>query len=147
MQKIKYIILFILLITIAMIYMQLVNYQNITSTLIQENTIQNKKSKDLEHKIVSLENKIETVTNEKIELQNKMIILDEELLKTQMSLHALSYQVDTNITNNLNYPTQEFNNSVTIYESKEEPIDLKPNITLDDENKITGFGLQYKEKF
>ena len=40
-------------------------------------------------------------------------------------------------------------NTIDLPEKKPEelPIDMTPNITLDEENKITGFGLEYKQNF
>ena len=147
MQKIKYIIIFFLLLVLAMIYMRLMDYENITNTLLQENNKQHSKTKDLENKISILENKTAILQNEKILLENKIITLDETLLSTQMRLNNTNFTVENNETYPIPFNVKDMNISKDIYTTQEQAIDLTPNITLDDENKVTGFGLQYKNKF
>jgi len=137
-----------------MIYMRLMDYENITNTLLQENNKQHSKTKDLENKISILENKISILENktailqnEKILLENKIITLDETLLSTQMRLNNTNFTVENNETYPIPFNVKDMNISKDIYTTQEQAIDLTPNITLDDENKVTGFGLQYKNKF
>jgi len=130
-----------------MIYMRLMDYENITNTLLQENNKQHAKTKDLENKISILENKTAILQNEKILLENKIITLDETLLSTQMRLNNTNFTVENNETYPIPFNVKDMNISKDIYTTQEQAIDLTPNITLDDENKVTGFGLQYKNKF
>ena len=130
-----------------MIYMRLMDYENITNTLLQENNKQHTKTKDLENKISILENQTTILQNEKILLENKIITLDEKLLSTQIKLNTTHFTVENNETYPAPFNVKDMNISKDIYTTQEQPVDLTPNITLDDENKVTGFGLQYKNKF
>lgn len=121
MQKIKYIITIILLFTIGILYLQLLDYKNITSTLLKENT---------------------SLINKTYNLNDKIILLEESLAIKRIALYKLNFINDINNTNNLPQYLNPFNRT-----TQEEEFILTPNITIDKENKITGFHLQYKQNF
>ena len=138
MQKIKYIIIFTLTLALGILYIQITDYQNITNTLLSENTNSNTQTK-------SLQNTIQFLEDQNTELNDKIISLQEELAIIQIKLNNTNFIIDTNTTQNFLEPQ----NSFTLPQKNliESPVDMTPNITLDEENKITGFGLEYKQKF
>ncbi len=138
MQKIKYIIIFTLSLALGILYLQLTDYQNITNILLQENTTSNTKTKNLENKIISLE-------EQNTQLQNRIITLEEALAIKQIELNNLNFNTDTNTSVDLSQHQQSLD--LPVEEPEELPVDVKPNITLDEENKITGFGIEYKQEF
>lgn len=139
MQKISYIIIFTLLLALSMVYIQLADYQQITSSLLKNNT---------NHKetIKKLENRISTLEQEHQEFQNTIITLEEKIQLQKIELsHNYNNQIfqdENNTINNLHAPKEYIpveNNTIDL--------NPKPNVTLDSENEITGFGLQYNQKF
>lgn len=137
MQKIKYIIIFTLLVALGMIYIQLVDYKNIAISLVNENTTINKNTNLLNNKLNSLQ-----IENEK--LKNTILSLEETLLDMQIKLNNVRYYrtTDINDTNNTyNAPYDDLDTNQT------EELNIKPSLDLDDENKITGFGLEYTQEF
>jgi hypothetical protein len=137
MQKIKYIIIFTLILALAIIYTQLSNYQTITSSLLRDNTNNNINTKELQNKIILLETQNQLLTDE-------IISLEETILQIKIESSPFNFTKDGNTTIILPNTIQSFEYK-EIQESKD--IDMKPNITIDDENKITGFELEYKQKF
>jgi cell division protein FtsB len=148
MQKIKYIIIFTLLLALAIIAVQLSDYQNITSSLLQENNSINKTTLTLNKEIKSLKEQNEI-------LQAKILSLEEQLSRQNIESNQFNFSNENNTTIN-SIQTQEpipveqeksiFTNDTT-NEQNSQNIDVKPNIKIDDENEITGFGLEYKQKF
>ena len=128
MQKIKYIIIATLLLALAIIYFQLLNYKNISSLLLKENT--------------NLLNKIDDL-NANIVLLNYKIISLEESLSIEIELYKPFFTNDINTTNML----QENLNPLNKMQQETEESTLTPNINLDEENKIIDFGLEYKHEF
>jgi hypothetical protein len=127
MQKIKYLVISILLLALLITYLQLLDYKNITSSLLQENTSLISKKNALNAKIVFLNDKI--------------ISLEESLSIQEIKLHKLNFTNDTNTTHMLPEYLHQLNGT-----TKEKSI-LTPNIMLNEENKITGFELEYKQQF
>ena len=134
MQKIKYIIIFTLVLALGMVYIQLADYQEITTTLLENNN-------DSKTNTIELENKIITLETQNQQLQNTIISLEETLSLTQIKLMNQKF-VDNN--NTLNSPmdiqplNQEQNQTTSDF-------NLTPDITIDDENEVTGFGLEYTD--
>jgi len=137
MQKIKYIIIFTLLLALGMVYIQLIDYKNITGTLLKDNQ-SNKNTVQI------LENKISLLENTTQELKNTIISLEENLSLTQMKLDTQNYTQENNASIDFQDPSQSIEN---ILNNTNDELNLQPNITLDNENQITGFGLEYKTKF
>ncbi|MDC0932745.1 hypothetical protein OAR97_02750 [Arcobacteraceae bacterium] len=137
MEKIKYIIIIILLIIIGMLYKQLLDYQNISSSLLDNNTQslgKHQKTKDT----------LELLQIENEELKDKIISLEESLALMKIKYNNQNFIQDNNRTKNLPMdinPLINENNETSLKQN------LTPNITLDNENEITGFGLQYNQKF
>jgi hypothetical protein len=121
MQRITYIITTILLLAIGILYLQLLDYKNITSVLLKENT---------------------SLINKTYNLNDKVILLEESLAIKKIDLYKLNFINDMNNTNILPQYLNPFNRI-----KQEEEFILIPNIKIDEENKITGFELEYKQKF
>ena len=136
MQKIKYIIIFTLVLALAIITVQLTDYQKITSVLLKENNTINQTTEILNKQITLLQEKNQ-------ELQNKIISLEEKLTMRNLELNNQNFSLDTNITKELKQKIQVIEHA----KDKNDDLELTPNISIDDENKITGFGLEYKQKF
>ena len=139
MQKIKYIIIFTLLLALGMLYIQLADYKNITSTLLENN-------KSNKNTIQTLTNQISLLKAQNEQLQNQIITLEENLALTKIKLNTQNFVTDNNTTNTLindlpQYIEKEEENNETTQ------LNPKPNITIDNENAITGFGLEYNQKF
>ena len=136
MQKIKYIIIFTLTLALGMLYIQLSDYQKITSTLLENNSKNKNNTTELQNKIIFLE-------TENLQLLNTIITLEETLALTQIQNNN-NYTNDNN--QSINYPMdiEPLNNerNETIPE-----INLTPNISIDEENEVSGFGLEYTQKF
>jgi len=141
MQKIKYIIIFTLSLALGMVCIQLIDYQKITSTLLENNSENKNKNVALENTVISLTEKNEI-------LQNKIISLEETLALAQLKLNN-TYSNDNNLTKEI------LQNIQTIKDEKDEinekvdssNIDISPNITIENQTDIIGFGLDYKQKF
>ncbi|MGB3750849.1 MAG: hypothetical protein WA945_04730 [Arcobacteraceae bacterium] len=138
MQKINYIIFFILILALAMVSFQLTDYHSITKSLLKDNSTSNTHNNNLQDTITLLKNETE-------QLKTKIILLEETLSRTQIELN--NQTILQNYTSNINdYSLQP--KPLTIEEvEKSDPMQVTPNITLDDENEITGFGIEYKQQF
>lgn len=136
MTKIKYIIIFTLVLALGMVYIQLADYQDITSTLLENNS-------DNKNTTIELKNKITTLETQNQELQNTIISLEEKLSLTQLQLMNQQF-IENNNTINIPMDIQPLN----IEQNQTTPdVNLAPDITIDDENEVTGFGLEYTQKF
>lgn len=150
MQKIKYIIIFTLLLALGLLYVQLDDYDKITNRLIKDNrsSLQNK---------TFLNKTIEELKTTNSELKNTIMILKEKIISLEEKNHLLTIQFyEQNITRQDKNASINFNLNQEISEKQEytqeninteESLNITPNITLDDENKITGFGVEYKQEF
>jgi len=120
-----------------MLYKQLLDYQNISSSLLDNNTQslgKHQKTKDT----------LELLQIENEELKDKIISLEESLALIKIKYDNQNFIQDNNRTKNLPMdinPLINENNETSLKQN------LTPNITLDNENEITGFGLQYNQKF
>jgi len=136
MQKVKYIIIFTLVLALGMVYIQLADYQKITSTLLENNS-------DNKNNSIQLKNKIITLETQNQQLQNTIISLEEKLSLAQIQLMNQQF-IENNNTLNLPMDIQPLN---TEKNQTTPNLNLRPDITIDDENKVTGFGLDYTQKF
>ena len=137
MEKIKYIIIIILLLALGMVYKQLLDYQNISSSLLQNNTQGLDKHQIAQEKISAL-----LLENE--QLKDKIITLEESLSLLKIKHDSQNFMQDNNQTKSYNMDINPLKDEQTDISPKQ---NLTPNITLDNENEITGFGLQYNQKF
>ena len=136
MQKVKYIIIFTLVLALGMVYIQLADYQNITSTLLEDNS-------DSKNNTIQLKNKINSLETQNQQLQNTIISLEEKLSLAQIQLMNQQF-IENNNTINIPMDIQPLNKE----QNQTTPeLDLTPDITIDDENEVTGFGLEYTQKF
>lgn len=136
MQKIKYIIIFTLVLALGMVYIQLADYQDITSTLLENNS-------DNKNNSIQLKNTITTLETQNKQLQNTIISLEEKLSLAQIQLMNQQF-IENNNTHNIPMDIQPLHQE----ENQTTPsLDITPDITIDDENEVTGFGLEYTQKF
>jgi len=119
-----------------MVYIQLSDYQKITSTLLENNS-------DNKNTTIQLQNKIISLETQNQELQNTIISLEETLSLTQIQLINQQF-TENNNTLNIPMDTQPLNNEQN--QTFTGP-NITPDITIDNENEITGFGLEYTQKF
>ena len=149
MKYLKYIIIFTLLLLLGLLYLQLHNYQNITTTLLSKNHTLNQNKIDLQDKIVSLKEQIDK-QNEKINtFQKNIISLEENLSLLKLKVVDTNYtqpQSDLNLSNEI-LKSNKYNDFKKVEKNTTNSSNIKPNITMDNENKITGFGLEYHQKF
>ncbi len=122
MQKIKYIIIATLLLALAIIYSQFLDYKNISSILLKEN---------------------ENLINKTHDLNDKITSLEESLSIKEIELYKPYFRYDLNTTSIL---LQNFNLLNKMSQEAEKSA-LTPNIKLDEENKILNFKLEYKQEF
>lgn len=134
MNKIYYIIIFILIITLGMLYTQLIDYKEITTSLLDNN-------KQSIIKIKKLENHTLTLETQNKEFETKLIALEENLRLKETTLEQDSFSSTDNDNLALDFQKEELEKQDTPNSS------VSPNVTLDDENKVTGFGLKYSQKF
>lgn len=150
MQKLKYIIIFTLLLALGLLYVQLDDYDKITNELIQDNrsSLQNK---------TYLDQTIEQLKTTNNELEITITKLNEKIISLEEKNHILQIQLyeqnstiqDKNSTDSFNLQEEilQTRNYTQSNSTAQQELDVTPNITLDDENKITGFGVKYQQKF
>ena len=159
MQKIKYIIIFTLLLALGLLYVQLSDYDKITNTLLNENSSSYQNIEKLNNKIIllestnvelnnqirSLENNNTKLTNQVVELQEEIISIDENISISQLPKLQYTSADTTETTIDINQEILQINKNNS--EGLLNNLPVIPNATINDENKITGFGIEYKEKF
>lgn len=136
MQKITYVIILVLTLALGMVYIQLADYQGITSSLLKDN-------QDYKNTIKNIKSEQTLLETENSELQNRVILLEENLALKQLELNN-QYIPDINGTQNFPINIEPLN---TQEDNLSSELPITPNITIDNENEITGFGLEYKQKF
>lgn len=147
MQKIKYILIFTLTLALGLLYYKTDNYQKLSNILLSKNNQMTQEHRDLEEKIENLKDQMLYRDGKILTLNEKIIKLEEKLLLSQMKMADVNYTIQTTedithiIPPNLNNSIDDDDNTTT------NDINITPNITIDDENSITGFGLQYGQKF
>jgi len=173
MKNIKYVVIFSLLLALGIVYYQLLNYQNITNKLLLQSNTQTNTIKLLEDNVTqqsviitnlktNLNSFKDTLLDEadQTELYKKIITLEEHIVSLEENqLNNIIEDINSTIqTEQLNYSAINLTNTIepitTINNTENESnntksdiLNLTPSITLDDENKITGFGLEYKQEF
>ena len=162
---------------LGLLYIQLTDYDKITNSLLSENSSSYENIEKLNNKIILLEkikieqiNKIISLENNNTNLTNQIIILENNNSTLNNKITQLQDEIiliDENISI-VNLPPQQYipidinntiNNSFNLneeilsskdnitVEKEEENILIEPKVTLDEQNKITSFGIEYKEKF
>ena len=143
-EKIKYLIIFTLILSLGILYTQLANYKNLTNALILENnklTIQNNKN---QKEILSNKNLIQQKEIIIKQLNNNIITLDENILKLTIKKdnQLNNFSTDKLSTQELTYIPPAVNTTNLDLDTN-----IIPSIEVSDQNKITGFNLQYQQKF
>lgn len=136
MQKITYVIILVLTLTLGMVYIQLADYQQITSSLLKDN-------QEYKNKLEHMQSNKTLLETENQQFQNTIISLEENLALKQLELNN-QYIPDINGTQSFPINIEPLNNEE---DNSSSTPPLTPNITIDNENEITGFGLEYKQKF
>ena len=128
MEKIKYLIIFTLVLALGLTYIELTNYKNIINQLLNTNNIQEQKIEELENK---LKNQIETIISLEENLSNAKLNIQELNFKIPKTTLEYKYipDIETNTTTINNYP------------------DIKPTISFDENRNIEGFNIQFKQTF
>ena len=134
MKKIYYVIIFILIIALGMIYIQLIDYQKITASLLKDN----KQSID---QITELKNNTINLENQNKMLQTHILSLEENLNVQQTELENRNF-IESGETN----LSLDLEKKIENKQDSDNP-SLTPNVKLNEENEVTGFGLQYSQKF
>ncbi|PIF04147.1 MAG: hypothetical protein CSA86_03365 [Arcobacter sp.] len=166
MKNIQYIIIFTLLLALGILYIQFMNYKNISSTLLNENTRNTAQISQLNSKISSL-----IIQNK--ELKTKISVLKKELdhykspINTilpekepvipneSIDMHKLYLKTSLDEKVEKDYSNQNFTNNIAPYKKEVEKEDekvnsssLMPSIDIDiEKEEITGVGIQYEQKF
>ncbi|MEA2018338.1 MAG: hypothetical protein U9N59_07810 [Campylobacterota bacterium] len=162
MQKIKYIIIFTLLLALGLLYVQLSDYDKITNTLLNENSSSYDKITKLQNKITLLEsenielnNNVSLLKDENLNLNSRVTTLQDKIISMDETISISKLPIQENILDETNETISSaldihqeilLNSNNNTFE-EEQDIKVEPKITLDDQNKITGFGLEYKENF
>lgn len=136
MQKITYVIILVLTLTLGMVYIQLADYQQITSSLLKDN-------QEYKNKLEHMQSNKTLLETENQQFQNTIISLEENLALKQLEINN-QYIPDINGTQSFPINIEPLNNEE---DNSSSTPPLTPNITIDNENEITGFGLEYKQKF
>jgi len=134
MKKIYYVIIFILIIALGMLYTQLLDYQKITTSLLKDNKNSIEKITELKNNTINLENQNEEFQTQIIDLKENLITIETEFNKQKLNedkINSLPLDLEEEI------------------EKKKDSLapSLTPNVKLNEENEVTGFGLQYSQKF
>jgi len=126
--------------------MQISDYDQITKTLLTENKSSDQHTLLLKEKINTLETENSTLENQVNILQEQIISLEEELALSRLNRIDHNYTQETSLDLNKEI-SPDIPDSNDTLDTNIKDLDVKPNITIDDENKVTGFGLEYKQNF
>ncbi len=80
MQKIKYIIILILALSLVFVYIQLSDYDKISNSLLQQNSSSSKKIEDLESQVSTLKAENQVLQDTIATQKQKIFLLEEELV-------------------------------------------------------------------
>ncbi|MEA2049789.1 MAG: hypothetical protein U9O56_03585 [Campylobacterota bacterium] len=135
----------------ALIYLQLIDYKNITNDLISINTKQDKTNQKLDNelKIYQKENnyqanKIEKQAIKIEELTQKIISLEENLTRQKLQIQKSTFIIPTPTINYQEIPVNDINNTQFL---NNEELDISPKLFFDDQQNIDGFHIELKQKF
>ena len=142
MQKIKYILIFTLSLALGLLYYKTDNYQKLSNILLTKNNQMSQEYQVFEEKIENLKDQMLDRDGKILTLNEKIIKLEEQLQLSQMKVEDINYTIETPETITHIIPPVLSNE-----ENISNNIKLTPSITIDDENTITGFGLEYGQKF
>jgi len=143
MQKIKYLIIFTLILALGLLYLQIIDYKIITNQLISTNSTLESEQKTLSNELNKT--KIENINlKETIKNQNqKIITLEENLTNQKIQIKEINFTIPQTTLDYKDIPNIE--NNVTKIDN--DKIDISPSIFLDEEQKVDGFHIELKQKF
>ncbi len=161
MKKIKYIIIFTLLLALALIYKQLIDYKDIANTLLSEVNNLDKQTKILKQQTEEQSNKIIELEQTHIEQEDYITTLKNEMILMHINANELNTTDDTNDSNQSYFDLNDTNQIYTNNYEENSYQDIQTdelneneiNETLTDEtelnnssqNAITGYGLEHME--
>ena len=157
-EKLKYLIIFILVLVSILFYIQIRDYNSVTSILIQDNKSNQKINKNLKFELDRAKKIVVSQQNEIDQLKQQINKMDSTIISLEENLSKLTIYKTLCNNNSINYQTNQIFNNNDLLLDQNSTIDqidnqeqngtkIIPTIQLSDENKITGFGLQYQQKF
>jgi len=150
MQKIKYIIIFTLLLALALVYIEMVNYKEIANQLLnQNNSIENRyitKNKET----IKLDKSLDEANTLNQNLKDENKILKQKIIDLEENLTNMI--CNTKIIEDINYTINtKPNYKLHIIEKNSTSsfdIPIVPSISIDQEKKeIDSLQIQYEQKF
>jgi Tfp pilus assembly protein PilN len=103
MQKIKYIIILVLVLLLGFVYLQLTDYDKISNSLLQQNSSSNKKIDNLESQVSTLKAENQVLQDIIATQKQKIFLLEEELILIKYDRgDTNTTNIDTNTTNDTN---------------------------------------------
>jgi len=163
MNKIKYIIIFTLLLALGLIYKQLIDYKDIANKLLIEvNTLDNdtrllkQQITEQSNKIIELEQTHQEQEEYIITIKNNMMIINMENNDTNSTNDSNGSYLDINDTNQTYIEEEIQYEDEQTDELAPDSLDENDNIKIRDEmndpeynnssqNAITGYGLEHME--
>lgn len=107
MQKIKYIIILILALSLVFVYIQLSDYDKISNSLLQQNSSSSKKIEDLESQVSTLQAENQVLQDTIATQKQKIFLLEEELILIKYDKSDSNTTSDSNTSiNNTNNTTE-----------------------------------------
>ena len=125
MQKIKYIIIFTLLLALGLLYVQLSDYDKITNTLLNENSSSYKNIEKLNNQIILLENTNLELNNQVKSLENNNTNLNNQIVELQEEIISIDESISIS-----QLPTQEYSST----DITETTVDINQEISLINKN-------------
>jgi len=150
MQKIKYLIIFTLLLALALVYIEMLNYKEITNKLLKQNNLIENKCITQNKKNAKLNRLLDKTNILNSELKNQIKILKQKNINLEENLTNMI--CNTKIIEDINYtintkpnyklPLMEQNSTSNF------KIPITPSISIDKEKKeIDSLQIQYEQKF
>ena len=118
MQKIKYIIILNLALSLVFVYIQLSDYDKISNSLLQQNSSSSKKIEDLESQVSTLQAENQVLQDTIATQKQKIFLLEEELILIKYD------KSDSNTTSDSNTSKNDTNNTTEpqIFQKEEKSI-------------------------
>ena len=136
MQKIKYLIIFTLLLALGLLYLQIIDYKIITKQLIAINN-----SLEINNQNITKENINLTKTINK--LNQKIITLEENITNQKIKIEEINFKIPETTLEYKSIPNLETNTTII----NNDDLDINPSILFDEEKNLDGFHIELKQKF
>ena len=155
-EKVTYLIIFILLLVSTLLYIQIRDFNSVTTILVEDNKHNQqinqelKKELDIAKSIVVSQNK--TIEDQKIQIEtlNDTIIgLQEQIsnMRIYNGMNSSIYDNNYTTTNQQLIEDQNLTNQQIDQTQQNSSTQILPSVEVNDENKITKFGVEYHQKF